>query len=68
MALYFTPTRDEAEDRRIRRLHEAGQIERLANGIFFKQEGEPKEAEVRRSWQRLVAKLVPGAVITDRSG
>lgn len=68
MALYFTPTGDEAEDRRIRRLHEAGKLERLANGIYFKQEGEVREAEIRRNWQRLVGKLVPGGVVTDRSG
>lgn len=68
MALYFTPTGDEAEDRRIRRLYEAEKLERLANGIFFKQEGEAKETEIRRNWQRLVAKLVPDGVVTDRSG
>ena len=68
MALYFTSTGDEAEDRRIRRLHEAGSLERLANGVYFKQDGEPKEVELRRNWHRLVAKLVPNAVVTDRSG
>jgi prophage maintenance system killer protein len=68
MALYFTPTGNEAEDRRIRRMHEAGELERITNGLFFKQEGETKEIEIRRSWQRMVAKFVPGGVVTDRSG
>lgn len=68
MSLIFTPTGDEAEDRRIRRKFEAGELERIANGIYFEAGAEPKEVVIRRNWQRLVAKLVPNAVITDRSG
>ena len=68
MALIFTPSGDAAEDRRIRRLHEEGKLERIMSGLYFKQEGEPKEVEIRRSWAKLVARLVPNAVVTDRSG
>lgn len=68
MPLFFTPTGDQAEDRRIRRLHETGHLERIMNGVFFKQGAETKEVELRRNWQRLVAKLVPNGVVTDRSG
>lgn len=68
MPLFLTPTGDAAEDKRILRLHSSGKLEKLANGIYFEQGGEPKEAEIRRNWQRLVSKLVPGGVITDRTG
>jgi len=67
MAIYFTPTGDAAEDKRIWRLHASGQLEKLANGIYYQQEGETREAEIRRNWQRLVVKLVRDAVITDRT-
>lgn len=67
MAIEFTPTGNDADDRRIRRLEEAGKLTRIARGVFFRQEGEPLELEVRRNWQRLVAKLVPEGVVTDRS-
>ncbi len=68
MALFFTPSGNATEDRRIRRMYEGGQIERITTGIYFEQQGEPKEAEIRRNWARVVAKLVPGGVVTDRSG
>lgn len=68
MALLFTPTGSEAEDRRIRRLYETGSLERLANGIYYEAGGESKDVEIRRNWQKLVAKLVPDGVVTDRTG
>jgi len=68
MTLFFTPTGDDGEDRRIRRRYEANELERIANGVYFEPGAEPKEVVIRRSWQRLVAKLVPNAVVTDRSG
>lgn len=46
MVLYFTPTDDAAGDRRIRRMQESGEVERIVNGMFFKQEGETKEVEL----------------------
>jgi hypothetical protein len=68
VAIIFTPTGSESEDRRIRRMAESGEITRIVNGIFFKDEGEPRDIEIRRQWYRLVAKLAPGGVVTDRSG
>ncbi|MBP2448626.1 Fic family protein [Rhizobium leguminosarum] len=68
MPLLFTPTGNEAEDRKIRRMYEAGNLERIANGIYYEARGESKEVEIRRNWQKLVAKLVPGGVVTDRTG
>jgi hypothetical protein len=68
LSLIFTATGDEAEDRRIRRLHAAGKLERIANGIYRAASGEPVEAELRRCWPRLVAKLVPDGIVTDRTG
>jgi len=68
LSLFFTPTGDDAEDRRIRRRYEAGELRRLANGVYLEAEAEPDDMVIRRNWPRLVAKLVPGAVVTDRSG
>jgi hypothetical protein len=64
----FTATGNEAEDRRVRRLHEAGKLKRIANGIYHEPRGESVEAELLRSWPLIVAKLVPGGVVTDRTG
>jgi hypothetical protein len=66
--LIFTPTGDDAEDRRLRRRYEAGELQRIINGVYLEPGAEPADMIIRRNWYRLVGKLVPGAVVTDRSG
>lgn len=67
LSLFCTPTGDVAEDRRIRRRDETGELRRLANGVYLEPGAEPDDMVIRRNWSRPVAKLVPGAVVTDRS-
>ncbi|MCV9964330.1 Fic family protein [Pararhizobium sp. BT-229] len=45
----------------------AGTIDRIREGVYFRQAGEPMETEIRRSWATLVARLVPEGVVSDRT-
>jgi Fic/DOC family len=66
--LIFTATGDEALDRKVRRGHEAGKLTRIASGIYLGPSSEPVEDTLRRNWFKIVGKLVPGGVATDRTG
>lgn len=63
----FTPTESEATDRRIRRDFEAGRLIRIARGLYV-ESGEPIEEIVRRNWYKIIGRLVPDGVATDRTG
>jgi hypothetical protein len=64
----FTATGDEALDRKVRRNHEAGKLVRIASGIYLEPSSEPVEDTLRRNWFKIVSRLVPGGVATDRTG
>ncbi|MBU1347909.1 MAG: Fic family protein [Alphaproteobacteria bacterium] len=66
--IIFTPSGDVAFDRKVRRDHEAGRLNRIASGIYAEPSAEPIEALVRRNWFKIVGKLVPDGVATDRTG
>lgn len=66
--IIFTASGDEAFDRKIRREHEAGRLTRIASGIYLEPTTESVESVIRRNWFRIVGKLVPGGVATDRTG
>ncbi len=65
--ILLTPTGSEATDRRIRRDFEAGRLVCVANGLYV-EPGEPIENVVRRNWFKIVGRLVPEGVATDRTG
>jgi hypothetical protein len=66
--IFFTGLGDEAQDRKIRRDHAAGKLQRLANGVYVDPSSGPAKGVVLRNWPKIVARLVPEGVITDRSG
>ncbi|HBI20127.1 MAG TPA: cell filamentation protein Fic [Brevundimonas sp.] len=66
--IIFTPSGDEAFDRKVRRDHKAGKLNRIASGIYAEPSAEPIEVLVRRNWFKIVGKLVPDGVATDRTG
>lgn len=56
------------EARAIQRLAKAGGLTRIAEGIYLaERDPEAQKAIVRRNWIRILAALVPGAVISHRS-
>ena len=66
--IIFTASGDEALDRKVRRDHEAGKLTRIASGVYLEPSSETVEDALRRSWFKIVGKLVPGGVATDRTG
>jgi hypothetical protein len=66
--VFMTGLGDEAADRKIRREHKAGKLIRIASGMYVKPSSEPVENVVRRNWPKIVARLVPDGVATDRTG
>jgi hypothetical protein len=66
--IVFTGLGDEAQDRKIRRDQAAGKFQRLANGVYADPSSGPVEGAVLRNWPKIVARLVPDGVVTDRSG
>ena len=66
--ILFTRSGDEAQDRKIRRDHASGKLQRLTQGVYLNPSAEPVETVVLRNWPKIVAHLVPEGVITDRSG
>lgn len=66
--IFFTGSGNEALDRKIRRDHAAGKLQRVAQGIYVDPAGEPLESVVLRNWPKIAARLVPDGVVTDRSG
>jgi hypothetical protein len=64
----FTGTGDEAQDRKIRRDHAAGKLQRLIPGVYLEPTGESVGAVMLRNWPKIVAHLVSDGVVTDRSG
>lgn len=57
-----------AEARAVQRRARAGELARIADGIYLA-ESDPRaqEAVVRRNWHRILGALVPGAVVSHRS-
>src|SRR4051812_48083452 len=57
-----------AEARAVQRRAKAGELVRIADGIYVA-ESEPRaqEAVVRRNWHRILGALLPGAVVSHRS-
>jgi hypothetical protein len=66
--IFFTGLGDEAQDRKIRRDLAAGKLQRLANGVYVDPSSGPVDSTVLQNWPRIVARLVPDGVVTDRSG
>ncbi|WP_341021136.1 Fic family protein [Brevundimonas diminuta] len=66
--IFFTGLGDETQDRKIRRDHAAGKLQRLANGIYIKPSGESVNVAILRNWPKIAARLIPDGVVTDRSG
>ena len=56
------------EARTIQRRAKAGELARIAEGVYLaERDPEAQAAIVRRNWGRILAALVPGAVISHRS-
>jgi hypothetical protein len=66
--LIFTPSGNDAADRKIRRKFADGTLSRIAAGIYINANNEPAETILLREWPRLIAHLVPNGVVTDRTG
>lgn len=66
--IYLTGSGDEGLDRSVRRDFEAGKLQRIASGIYVDAATESVETLVLRNWPKIVGKLVPGGVATDRTG
>lgn len=65
--LQFTGSGDRNLDRAILRQAEAGQLTRIVDGIYGRLEGRTAEEFVYAHWQRILAKLIPNAVLTGRT-
>lgn len=63
----FTNTGNAAEDRRVRRLAEEGQLRRIIPRIYTANLRDPLDAIVQRNLWPILGKLFPGAVISARS-
>src|SRR3989338_8056550 len=58
----------EADARAIQRQAKAGKFARIAEGVYLRDsETNAQAAIIRRNWSRILAALVPGAVISYRS-
>jgi hypothetical protein len=58
----------EAEARAIQRQAKAGELTRIADGVYLREkEPEAQKAVVRRNWFRILGALAPGAVVSYRS-
>ncbi|MGY3610957.1 MULTISPECIES: hypothetical protein [unclassified Bradyrhizobium] len=65
--LQFTGSGDRNLDRAILRQAEAGDLTRIAEGIYRRLEGRTVEEFVYAHWHRILAKLIPNAVLTGRT-
>ena len=65
--LHFAPSETQSESRRIRRMHQDGLVTKLANGLYFEDDGEPVETVLQREWASVVGFLVEGGVVADRT-
>jgi len=59
---------DRARDRAIQREAEAGLLTKIADGIYGKLEGRNVEEFAYAHWAPILAKMVPSAVLTGRTG
>ena len=58
----------DSEARAIQRRAKAGELSRVAEGVYLtERDPEAQVAIVRRNWTRILAALVPGAVVSHRS-
>ena len=58
----------DSEARAIQRRAKAGELSRVAEGVYLtERDSEAQVAIVRRNWTRILAALVPGAVVSHRS-
>jgi len=64
----FTGLGNESQDRKVRRRHAVGKLQRLVNGVYIDPSSGEAESVVLRNWPKIVARLVPDGVVTDRSG
>ncbi|MEK6593867.1 MAG: Fic family protein [Pseudomonadota bacterium] len=66
--LLITRGAPDNEARTIQRRAKAGELTRVAEGVYLaERDPEAQKAIVRRSWARILATLVPSAVISHRS-
>ncbi|MBF0307024.1 MAG: Fic family protein [Alphaproteobacteria bacterium] len=63
----FTNTGDAAEDRRVRRLAQAGRLRRIVPRVYTDNSRDPLDAIVRRNLWSILGKLFPGSVISART-
>lgn len=66
--LQFTGSGDRNMDRAVIRQVEAGHLTRIAEGIYGRLEGRSVDEFAYAHWQRIMAKLIPNAVLTGRTG
>jgi hypothetical protein len=59
---------DGARDRAIQRQAEAGLLTKIADGIYGKLDGRNVDEFVYAHWAPILAKMVPGAVLSGRTG
>lgn len=59
---------DRTRDRALQRQAEAGLLTKIADGIYGKLDGRNVEEFVYAHWAPILAKMVPGAVLTGRTG
>lgn len=66
--ILFTGEGDPAADRRILRLVSDGRLQRLYQGVYTSNLVSPPAAVVSRHWASIVSHLLPGGVLSFRSG
>ena len=64
----FTGEGDLAADRKVLRLVSEGQLLKLYQGVYTSNQKSPPESVVLRHWASIVSHLLPGGVISYRSG
>lgn len=67
--LMFTGAGDgPGHDRRIQRAHADGQLIKIADSVYMTPSNTPPEEVVYRNWHKVLARFLPGCVLTGRSG
>lgn len=68
LEVLFTGEGDLARDRKVLRLASVGRLLKLYKGVYTSHVDGPPEAIVLRHWPSIVSHLLPGAVLSFRSG
>ena len=63
----FSEAADQARSRHVRRLAQAGKLQKLYAGVYTSNLKATDEAVVQRNWREIVGHLLPGAVVSHRS-